>query len=129
MKVEHEWLNALQSADVKTLQRILAAEFVDNYYLGQEVTRGEYLAYVAHRGVPPPAISQLFEDTKVRFVANGNVAIVTGVVVTQSAARSIAPSLSEKSASHSRFTDVFVWRDDRWQAVTAQETHFSPTTK
>lgn len=129
MKVEHEWLNALQSADVKTLQRILAAEFVDNYYLGQEVTRGEYLAYVAHRDVPPPAISQHFEDTKVRFVANGNVAIVTGVVVTQSAARSIAPSLSEKSASHSRFTDVFVWRDDRWQAVTAQETHFSPTTK
>lgn len=129
MKVEHEWLDALRRADVKTLERILAAEFIDNYYLGQEVTRGEYLAYVAHRDVPPPPILQHFEETKVRFVAKGDVAIVTGVVVMQSAATSTAQAPSDTSGIHSRFTDVFVWRDSRWQAVTAQETHFSPTTK
>lgn len=129
MTVEHEWLDALQRADVDTLDRILAAEFIDNYYLGQAVTRAEYLAYFAHRDVPPPAVWQQFEDTKVRFIAKGDVAIVTGVVVTQSAGKSSASSPSDKSAIHSRFTDVFVWRDSRWQAVASQETHFFPTAK
>lgn len=125
MKVEHEWLDALQRANVKKLEHILAAEFIDNYYRGQEVTRAEYLAYFAHGDVPPPPTSQRFEETKVRFIAGGNVAIVTGVVVTRSAAKSTAQSPSDKDAIHSRFTDILVWRDDRWQAVTAQETHFS----
>ena len=127
MKVEHEWLDALHRRDVRTLQRILAAEFIDNYYLGQEVTRSKYLAYFAQPLThPAPAVSQHFEDTKVRFLANGYVAIVTGVVITE-AVRSTAPSVSgANSIHHSRFTDVFVWRDSRWQAVTAQETHFSP---
>lgn len=131
MKVEHEWLDALHRRDVKTLQRILAAEFIDNYFLGQEVTRGEYLAYFAQPlAHPAPAVSQHFEGTKVRFLGKGDAAIVTGVVVTEPAAGSADSSASGVgSVHHSRFTDVFVWRDSRWQAVTAQETHFSPPTK
>lgn len=131
MKVEHEWLDALHRRDVKTLQRILAPEFIDNYYLGQEITRREYLAYFAQPPVhPTPTVPQHFEDTRVRFLANGDVAIVTGVVVTEPAAGSADSSASgTSSVHHSRFTDVFVWRDSCWQAVTAQETHFSPQTK
>lgn len=29
-------------------------------------------------------------------------------------------------AQYLAFTDVFIWRDARWQAVTGQETHFTP---
>jgi len=66
---------------------------------------------------PTPRVQQSFEDTAVRFVAGGEVAIVTGVVV----ARPVTGPVR-----HSRFTDVFAWRDGRWQAITGQETHFTP---
>lgn len=130
MKVEHQWLDALHRRDVTTLETILAPEFIDNYYEGEEVTRSEYLAYfarpLAHLA---PAVAQHFEDTKVRFVANGKVAIVTGVVVTVPAGSAGPSASTAKTAGHSRFTDVLVWRDSRWQAVSAQETHFSPPAK
>jgi metallo-beta-lactamase class B len=132
MKVEHAWLDALQRRDVETLARTLAAEFIDNDYQGGEITRAEYLSYFARPlAHPAPAVSQHFEDTKVRFVAKGEVAIVTGVVRTEPAASpngsSATGPASPNSVRHSRFTDVFLWRDSRWQAVTAQETHFSPS--
>lgn len=129
MRVEHEWLDALQHRDVKALARILAAEFIDSDWQGDAITRSQFLAYfaqpIAH---PAPRVSQTFADTKVRFVANGDVAIVTGLVLTESPA--IDKGSSSKTTSHanatrrSRFTDVFVWRDSRWQAITGQETHF-----
>ena len=120
MRVEREWLAALNQHDVTTLARILGREFIDSYFQGNAITRAQYLAYFSHPvSQPVVSIQQQFEDTKVRFVARGDVAIVTGVLVTRSAA---AP----KTVQHSRFTDVFVWRDARWQAVTAQETHYTP---
>ena len=120
MKVEHEWLAALQRRDVTTLARILGREFIDSDFQGETITRAQFLAYFA--GPPPrpaPPVEQSFADTKVRFVAGGDVAIVTGLVITRS-------SSSAMAIRHSRFTDVFVWRDGRWQAVTGQETHFTP---
>ena len=118
MTVEQEWLGALNRHDAKTLSRILGREFIDSDFQGDAIARKQYLTYFAHP-VPRPAprVKQTFEDTKVRFVAGGEVAIVTGVVVAQPATGAIR---------HSRFTDVFAWRDGRWQAITGQETHFTP---
>jgi hypothetical protein len=116
MSIEQQWLTALNRHDVAMLARILGREFVDSDAQGDAITRAQYLAYFAHPVTQPsPPVRQRFEDTKVRFVAGGGVAIVTGVVVSQ--------------VRHSRFTDVFVWRDARWQAVTGQETHFTPGQK
>ena len=129
MRVEHAWLEALHRRDVKTLARILASEFIDSDWQGEAVPRAEYLRYFARPlARPGPAAAQRFEDTRVRFLANGDVAIVTGVVVTAAAAPSAGSAAGTpsgaKSVRRSRFTDVFVWRDSRWQAVTGQETHF-----
>ncbi|MGH8288044.1 MAG: nuclear transport factor 2 family protein [Steroidobacteraceae bacterium] len=120
MAVEHEWLAALQLHDVPTLARILGREFIDSDLQGDAITRAQYLGYFAHPvALRAPALQQSFEDTRVRFIAGGNVAIVTGVVIS----RLIS---SPHAVRHSRFTDVFTWRDARWQAVTGQETHFAP---
>jgi ketosteroid isomerase-like protein len=147
MSVEHQWLAALDQHDVATLARILAREFIDSDFQGDAITRAQYLGYFAHP-VPKtaPRLQKTFEDTKVRFVAGGDVAIVTGVVVASPAVASkassavVRPAAASKGASparapasdpdrgkilYSRFTDVFVWRDGRWQAVTGQETHFT----
>lgn len=128
MAVEHAWLAALNRHDVTTLARILGREFIDSDFQGDAITRAQYLAYFAHPAPHPAApIRQSFAETNVRFVAGGDVAIVTGVVITRPAAA--APTSSSAAAiRHSRFTDVFVWRDARWQAVTGQETHFTAAT-
>lgn len=119
MKVEHEWLAALQRRDVATLARILGREFIDSDFQGDAITRAQFLAYFA--GLPPrpaPPVEQSFADTKVRFAAGGEVAIVTGIVLTRTP--------NSAAIRHSRFTDVFAWRDGRWQAITGQETRFTP---
>ena len=128
MAVEHQWLAALNRHDVTALARILGREFIDSDFQGDAITRAQYLAYfarpVAH---PAPPVRQIFADTQVRFVARGDVAIVTGIVVTRPVAvPKTATSSRSDGVRHSRFTDVFVWRDARWQAVTGQETHFTP---
>lgn len=126
MAIEHEWLAALNRHDVTTLARILGREFIDSDFQGDAITRAQFLAYFAHPAAPSaPQVRQSFADAKVRFVAGGDVAIVTGVVITRPAPRTLTSS-SAGGIRHSRFTDVFVWRDARWQAVTGQETHFTP---
>lgn len=127
MAVEHEWLAALQQRDVKALARILGREFIDSDYRGGAIPRGPYLAYFAHPlASPAPPTRQTFADTRVRFVAGGDVALVTGVVITRPAARPQPGASSTTDAvRRSRFTDVFVWRHARWQAVAGQETHFA----
>jgi hypothetical protein len=123
MRVEHEWLAALSSRDVKALALILGREFIDSDYQGNAYTRQQYLAFFSHPSSrPSPLVERSFQDTKVRFVADDDVAIVTGVVVTRPTPK--AGLIPEDRMQYSRFTDVFVWRDARWQAVTGQETHF-----
>lgn len=128
MTVEHQWLAALNRHDVPTLARILGREFIDSDFQGDAITRAQYLSYFAKPVLhPAPRVEQRFEDTKVRFVAGGDVAIVTGIVTTRPAVPSSAAiSSSANDVQHSRFTDVFLWRDGRWQAITGQETHFIP---
>ena len=123
MMVEHNWLTALSKRDVKALAHILGREFIDSDYQGNAYTRQQYLAFFAQPASrAPPDVQRSFSDTRVRFVAGGDVAIVTGVVITRPAPR--AGLIPEDRMQYSRFTDVFVWRDGRWQAVTGQETHF-----
>lgn len=126
--LEQQWLTALQRRDVAALARILGREFIDSDYLGDAIPRAQYLDYFAHAAQRQgPAPRQAFEDVRVRFIAGGEVAIVTGVVVTRQAAKPGAASSSQSpELRHSRFTDVFVWRQGRWQAVSGQETHFTP---
>jgi hypothetical protein len=128
MSVEHQWLTALQRHDVTTLARILGREFIDSDFQGDAITRAQFLRYFSQPLPHLPSLPrQTFQDTKVRFVADGDVAIVTGVVLTRlTPALKTGRSSSPGGLRHSRFTDVFVWRDGRWQAVTVQETHFTP---
>jgi hypothetical protein len=126
MAVEHQWLVALQRRDVKILDRILGREFIDSDFRGEAVSRTQYLAYFARLNRhAESSVRQTFADTMVRFVDSRKVAIVTGIVITRPSARSNAGASSDSTdVRHSRFTDVFIWRNARWQAVTAQETHF-----
>jgi hypothetical protein len=50
----------------------------------------------------------------------GDVGIVNGVVVTTDE-KGPSRTGGDEEVNRTVFTDVFVWRDGRWQAVNAQE--------
>jgi metallo-beta-lactamase class B len=117
---EQRWLDALRNHDMKALDQILADDWMDHSSWGQVVTRKDFFSAGRTRpssGTPArTAVSQHFENTQVRFL--GDVAIATGTVVTE-----YAPGNPEESSTRKViFTDILVWRDGRWQAVSSQET-------
>jgi hypothetical protein len=110
--VELEWLHA--EHDRATLDRVLADDFVHPVAAGVFLTKAQHIDWVvAH---PPPVDRrQRFDRLVIRTY--GDVGIVTGMVIAQ------APDGRE---DRSVFTDVFVKRDGRWQAVNAQENAVPP---
>lgn len=126
MQSEQRWLDALRNHDMKLLDQILADDWTDHSSWGQVVTRKDFFSASGTPLSSTPArtvVSQHFENTTVRFY--GDVAIVTGAVITE-----YGPGKSEAGPTRKIiFTDVLVWRDGRWQAVSSQETLAAPTTK
>ena len=91
-------------------ERILASDFVHPLPTGDFVTKAQHIAFSSAH--PPPAnLKQHFDQLRVRVY--GDVGIVNGVVVTTDE--------KDHEVDRTVFTDVFGWRDGRWQAVNAQE--------
>lgn len=108
VSLEHTWL---ASGDSATLERILAPDFLHPVFTGDIIDKAEHIAYVAAH--PRPAsVRTRFERLDVRLY--GTTAIATGIVV--------ATHDGQAGARRTVFTDVFVKRSGRWQAVSAQET-------
>ncbi|HET6726380.1 MAG TPA: nuclear transport factor 2 family protein [Gammaproteobacteria bacterium] len=109
IKLENAWVKAIAQHDVSALDRILADEFVDTSWTGALRDKQQMLARARSRRGGSGA--QRLQDVRVRFYHGA--AIVTGTnVVTNKRFGEVRV----------RFTDVFVMRDHRWQAVSAQET-------
>ncbi|HYL06020.1 MAG TPA: nuclear transport factor 2 family protein [Thermoanaerobaculia bacterium] len=106
LQVEDEWLRA---RDAATLERILGDEFVHPVPQGYFLSKAEHIAWFVTQ-LPPAGRAQRFEQLRTRIY--GTVGIVTGEVVASEAGSQVQRTL---------FTDVFVWRDGRWQAVNSQE--------
>jgi hypothetical protein len=123
MKVMQQWLDALQTRDMKTLALILGEEWTDNSRVGLIYTRKDFFAGPPIKTPPASALtapatylSRRFENVRVRMY--GDAAVVTGTVGNDT---SVAES-SVNGLPRTIFTDVLVWREGRWQAVTSQET-------
>jgi hypothetical protein len=103
-KVEEEWTQANVDGDKKALERILA----DEYTGGPSAhTKREYIDNLE----PDPSIkSWELEDLTVD--QDGNRATVKGTLKNE----------TEKGTETYKFTDKFVWRDHRWQAVSSKTT-------
>lgn len=113
-QVEDQWLAALQAHDVSALQLILADEFHDWTYRGEQRDKAQAIEH-ARQG-NPGVTSQRLEDVDVHVYGDTSVVHGTNVVEGQ-----------QFGTVRVRFTDVFVWRAKRWQAVAAQETLVSQT--
>ena len=92
------------------LEHILAEDFLHPVVTGDVLTKAQHIQFSSTH-LPPSDLTKHFEDLQVRVY--GDVGIVNGLVVTT--------NKDGNSAGKTVFTDVFVYRDGRWQAINAQE--------
>jgi Domain of unknown function (DUF4440) len=112
---EETWAKALDEHDSATIDCLLAAEFQDADVNGATHERTEALAHVSQ----PRSGSNHLEQMKARVY--GDTAFVRGLN------RVMDPS--GKAVASVRFTDIFIYRDGRWQAVAGQETFLTEKEK
>ena len=106
-ELEHEWTVANINADKKKLDHILADDYVGEGPEGKPHGKAEYLRTIKR----DTSIQKWdFEDLKVEL--NGDRASLSGILRLQ---------VDDKPTAL-RFTDKFVWRDGRWQAVGSEVT-------
>lgn len=108
LQQEEAWAKALDERDAATIDCLLAAEFQDADVHGALHDRAEALAHVSQRR---PGSNHLGE-MKARVY--GDMAFVRGLNRLLDASGKLVASV--------RFTDIFVYRQGRWQAVAGQET-------
>jgi hypothetical protein len=109
--MENQWAKADNSKDTLTLDRILADDWI---YLGSSgtMTKAQHLAEVKRGG--GDLEFETLADIKVRVF--GEIAVVTGSAYQKSSNK------ATDTSGHYVWTDVFVKRAGRWQAVNSQDT-------
>jgi len=115
VRLEHSWKQAVVNRDVSALKRLYAEEYVSTDQEGMVWNKADDIA-IDTAGLFRLASYQ-FDDMKVRLA--GNTAVVTGLLSTKGTLNGIT------IGSASRFTDVFVKRDGRWQCLASQATPIS----
>ena len=110
--LENSWKESVIKRDAAALNRLYADEYASVDQEGSVWNKSEDI------DIDTTGASRLtsfkLDDMKVR--PYGDVAVVTGVNTSQGTLHGYA------SSSRSRFTDVFVKRDGRWQCVSSQTT-------
>ena len=111
-RLENRWVAALNHADIATIDAILGEDFVRPApAAGTFISKAQLLAYYRTHLSAHSGITRRIEGMKIWI--KGTTGVARGVVAITSADR--------KHDSRQLFTDVFVLRSGRWQAVSAQE--------
>jgi ketosteroid isomerase-like protein len=107
VQMEHTWAQALEKHDVAALDCILASDFEEVAADGQLFDRSHMLNRARSEGPVHYELSEM----------HGHVYGDAGFV------RGVGAAIGEdgKIKGRTRFTDIFVYRDGRWQCVAGQE--------
>ena len=110
--LERGWNDAFYKRDVKFIERLLAEEFVATYDDGTRGDKQKELALAAafnqqiESAVQDDFVVKIYRDTAVVWFTLNIVGIKQG----------------ERSPLTLRYTDVWVFRDGRWQCVSTHST-------
>ena len=107
IQAEENWAAALNRKDSDAVACLLADEFEDADVDGSLHNRGETLQKIRTK---KPGTNELSE---MRGHVDGNLGYTRGLATLTDA--------SGKVVARVRFTDVFTYRDGRWQALAGQE--------
>lgn len=108
LELEQSWAQALDRHDADAVACMMADEFEDADIDGSLHTRSQMLAHIPQR---KPGSNHL---TEMRAYVEGNFGFVRGLNEVRDP--------SGKTVARVRFTDIFTYRDGRWQALAGQET-------
>ena len=108
IELEQDWAAALSRKDADTVACMVADEFEDADVDGSLHTRAQMLEHIPHR---KPGTNHLSE---MRAHVEGNSGFTRGLAT--------LVDTSGKIVARVRFTDVFTYRDGRWQALAGHET-------
>ena len=106
LALENRWLQV--EDDPVALDDILASDFL-HVVPGAIITKNQHLQLLREHPAGGKRPEKRFEDLHVRVY--GEAGIVNGAVV----------ETTEHGGRKTLFTDVFAYRDGKWQAVSAQE--------
>jgi hypothetical protein len=106
IELKNHWLQV--ENDPAALESILAEDFLHVVPVGI-ITKKRATQLYAPTSVKRAERPGIFEDLRVRIY--GNIGIVNGLVV----------ATTSQGTQRTLFSDVFAYRDGRWQAVNAQE--------
>ena len=107
MQIEQTWARSLENQDTEALGCILADEFEDAGPDGALTNRAATLAKAAGHAAIHHQLSEL------QAHVNGDSGYIRGLAV--------AVNPDGKHVAKVRFTDVYVYRDGRWQCVAGHE--------
>lgn len=116
MQMERDWAQAMINGDMAALDRIMAPDWVLISPFGWKQTRAE--AMEDFRSGAMKFVSMTPSDLDIRVF--GDTAVVTGRSVDKGTYK------GQDMSGEYRFTDVFVKRDGRWQAVSTHVTRVTP---
>lgn len=109
-KLQHEWAEARKNADMGFLETFYAMEFTVGLMNGGESSRSQDLAMFSSGDLKPAVI----DDREMHVYIYGETAMVTGL-------EHLEGSYKGRTGQFDlRFTNVFVYREDRWQIVRHQ---------
>ena len=108
IELEQNWAAALSRKDADAVACVVADEFEDADVDGSLHTRSQMLEHIPHR---KPGTNHLSE---MRAHVEGDFGFTRGLATLVDA--------SGKVIARVRFTDVFTYRDGRWQALAGHET-------
>ena len=106
LALETRWLQV--EDDPMALESILAPDFL-HVVPGAIITKDQHLQFLREHPAGGQRPEKRFEDLHVRVY--GQAGIVNGAVI----------ETTEHGERKTLFTDVFAYRDGKWQAVSAQE--------
>ena len=109
LQVEHEWLRAAEHHDTAALGCILADEFEEADFAGALIDRRTMLASASKPS------SGHYELADLHAHVYGDFAYVRGKGMSND---------NGVLTAKTRFTDIFVYREGRWQCVAGHESHF-----
>ncbi|MGA6986252.1 MAG: nuclear transport factor 2 family protein [Terriglobales bacterium] len=107
IELEQNWAAALSRKDADAVACMLADEFEDADVDGSLHSRSQTLEHIPNR---KPGVNHLSE---MRAHVEGNSGFTRGLATLVDA--------SGKVVARVRFTDVFTYRDGRWQAIAGHE--------
>ncbi|MGA9996598.1 MAG: nuclear transport factor 2 family protein [Pyrinomonadaceae bacterium] len=122
MQLERDIGKANVSRDYAFFDRVEAEEFIFTDSGGGMTTKKEDLEGVKAPANPDSKLLS-YEVDEMKVMLYGKMAVVTG----RSTLKGV--NKGQEWTGQSRFTDVFVWRDNRWQLVAGHSSRIRPPQK